>query len=215
MLWNFSFHNYSRCWGPLFDICCTSVNFWALVFAYRICTEIGGLHLHFTRTRLLSSLWWLQCSCDGPHKMITAFAITCSENWNKWEQAVRLPCTHCHGSVHKYLPIFYLPAMHGGSASLHGVLGKFSNLILEGFQGNGLHCFWDWAALYDHDSIQVHFTEAMKLSSKRRKLLDTGLSQKFYLDWRISAKNKMSVDIITSRKCQTSSVSYRNTQVQV
>lgn len=191
------------------------MNFWALVFAYRICTEIGKLHLCFTRTRLLSLLWWVQCSCDGPHKTITAFAVTCLENWSKWEQTVSLPCTHCLGSVHKHLPIFSLPTMHGGSASLHGVLGRFSNLILEGFQGNGLHCFWDWVALYDHDSIWVHFTEGMKLSSERRKLLDTGLSQKFYLDWGIYAMNKMSVDIITFWKCQTSSVSYRNTQVQV
>lgn len=191
------------------------MKFWALGFAYRTCTEIGKLHLHFTRTRLLSLLWWVQCSCNDPHKMITAFAITCLENRNKWEQAVGLPCTHCHGSVHKHLPIFSLPGMHGGSASLHGVPGRFSDLILEGFQRNGFHCFWDRATLYDHDSTWVHFTEAMKLSSKRRKLLDTGLSQKFYLDWGISAMNKMSVDIITFQKCQTSSVSYRNIQVQV
>lgn len=107
VLWNSSFHNYSRCWGPLFDICCTSVNFCALVFAYRICIEIGKLH--FTRTRLLSLLCWVQCSCDGPHKMKTAFAITCFENWNKWEQTVSLPYTHCYGSVHQHLPIFSPP----------------------------------------------------------------------------------------------------------
>lgn len=41
-----------------------------------------------------------------PHKMITAFAITCLENWNKWEQTVNLPCTHCHGSLHKHLHFF-------------------------------------------------------------------------------------------------------------
>lgn len=107
VLLNSSFHNYSRCWGPSFGICCTSMNFWALVFAYRICTEIGKLHLCFTRTRLLSLLWWVQCSCDGPHKTITAFAVTCLENWNKWEQTVSLPCTRCMGLFINISPFFH------------------------------------------------------------------------------------------------------------
>jgi len=61
--------------------------------------------------------------------------------------------------------------------------------------------------------MQVHLTEAMNLSSRRRKFLDAEAVSK--LRKCISAMNKMSVDIIAFRKCQTAIVSCRNTQVHV
>lgn len=124
----------------------------------------------------------VQCSRNGPYKMITAFEITCSENWNKWEQSVGLPHTHCHRPVvHKRLPIFFcLLCME---VLLHCMELWVGFQIWPWKASKEMAFTWDWAFLYDRDSTQVCFTEAMKLWSDRKKLLDTGLSQKLYLDW--------------------------------
>lgn len=72
------------------------MNFWALVLAHRIRTEIAKLQLHSTGARLLPSLRWVPCSHDGPREMTTAFDVTGSGSWSKRSS---LSVYHTHAAI--------------------------------------------------------------------------------------------------------------------